>query len=125
MTEEELTKLDEARAREAEAQYFEQIKLPNYAKKVRAGELEVNAMTAIAARLARTGWMPPVDPRLEAAREITARIDAVRGFSDTAAFWRDPAGDTPNDKAVITYIASCLPEGYSVADLPPVPEKDQ
>lgn len=125
MTEEELAKLDEARAREAEAQFYEKINRPDLAKKIRAGQLELDPTTTIAARLARTGWMPPVDPRLDAAREIIARFYEIMRFPGLAEAWRNPAKDNKTSKAAISYLASCLPEGYSIADLPPVPEKDQ
>lgn len=125
MTDEELAKLDEARAREAEAQYYEQLDCHGFANKIRAGQLGLHPMTAIAARLARTGWMPPVDPRLEAAREMIARICEVQGHFDVAGLWCNPDEDTTNFKAVVADLASCLPEGYSIADLPPVPEEKQ
>lgn len=82
-------------------------------------------MTAIAARLAREGWMPPVDPRSEAAREMIVRFYEITRFPGLVEAWRNPARDNKRSKAAIAYIASCLPEGYSVADLPPVPEEKQ
>ena len=125
MTEEELIELDEARALEAEAQIYEQHGDHRAASDIRAGQRAVSLIAIIAARLARTGWMPPADPRLEAAREMMARMSEVQGGFVVAGLWRNPDSDTGISKAKLAYIASCLPEGYLVADLPPVPEKDQ
>lgn len=125
MTDEELAKLDEARGREATALYYEGIGRISCSRDIRTGRWfrpEIDEVATTAARLAREGWMPLVDPRLEAAREIIVRFSAIRDFPGSASLWRDTAKDTPNDKAALTYIASCLPEGYSIADLPPVPE---
>lgn len=119
MTNEELDKL---RAREAHVQFYEKGGLPRSAQEYRSGKSQAAEVTVIAARLAREGWMPPADPREETAQEIMARTYEMGGFPDTARAWRTEVCHRKGHKAAIAYLASCLPEGFSVADLPDVPE---
>ena len=66
--------------------------------------------------------------KLDEARALEATMMArsieVQGFLTAADLWRNPDSDTTHRKAALTYLASCLPEGYSIADLPPMLEKD-
>jgi hypothetical protein len=58
----------------------------------------------IAARLAREGWMPPVDPDLLAVREIVATAREKDGLHDLAG--RTRTGDCDNNPTVTSTLAA-------------------
>jgi len=91
--------------RESMARYSEKLGRPGEASRFRSGHYDYSyedssSTLAIAVQLIKEGWEQPT------------KVDDW-----TADRWRNDISDSENDLRYLKYIASCLPDNFTMGDL--------